>query len=307
MFSAETTAADHHPMASTFCAGFSRQECSSKRRKHDTPGAESKGMVMIDLNPKFVMECCRNEYLAEDDTVSSMSCCEQGGSLGFLLSSFSTTTTATAANTKTVQEELLVANGIGKNSTTISLSNISPNTYLAMTLKNRKLKERISPFSLELAMFFEPYQEGDIEFELLRALRSNDLEILKNAAASHELEDVRNRFGENPAHLVCRMGMPTHILQYLVEEKKVPLNVRDRFGRSPLHNACMVTVPNFDNVEFLLEQSPQLFLFEDDSGNTPLECVPRRSFDRWIRFLSERNILKRITSKLEQDKSLVLI
>ena len=176
-----------------------------------------------------------------------------------------------------------------------------------MTLKNRKLKERISPFSLEQAMFFEPYQEGDMELEFLRALRSNNLELLRGTAEAMELDiHFRNEFGENPAHLACRMGMPTAILQYLVEEKKVPLNVRDRFGRSPLHNACMVAVPNFDNVEYLLEKSPRLFLFEDDSGNTPFECIPKRSFDRWIRFLAQRNILKRITAKLEQDSSLAV-
>ncbi|KAL3921051.1 MAG: hypothetical protein SGILL_002958, partial [Bacillariaceae sp.] len=285
-------------------AGFIMSSSSPemKRRKHSSSEAGDKNKVVtMDWKPGFVVETASRpatcSAFVDDGTVSSMSCCDQTHS----------TLTVNEANARAVQEALLIANGTSSQRSTSGIpSNISPSTYLAMTLKNRKLKERISPFSLEQAMFFEPYQEGDMELEFLRALRSNNLELLRNVAATHELEDVRNQFGENPVHLLCRMGMPTAILEYLVVDKNVPLNVRDRFGRSPLHNACMVAVPNFDNVEFLLEHAPRLFLFEDDSGNTPFECIPRRSFDRWIRFLSQRNILKRITSKLEQDTSLVV-
>lgn len=177
---------------------------------------------------------------------------------------------------------------------------ISPSTYLTMTLKNHKLTERIDPFSLEQAMYFEPYEESDIPLNLLQALRSNDLERLLMVIATEKYDlEVRNLFGENLAHLACRLGLSTKLLEYLVAVEKVPLNVRDKFGRSPLHNACMSPSPNFEHVAFLLEEAPKLFLFEDDSGKTPLECIPTRIFDRWTRFMAESAFLKRITYKLQ--------
>lgn len=187
---------------------------------------------------------------------------------------------------------------------------ISPATYLAMTLKNHKLPERIDPFSLEQALYFEPYQESDIPIQLLQALRSNDLERLQAAIATTSeekhsddpLAEMRNSFGESLAHLTCRQGLSTKLLEYLVTKQRVPLNVRDKFGRSPLHNACMSPAPNFETITFLLEKAPKLFLFEDDSGKTPLEGVPSRCYDRWTRFIAESAFLKRVTKKLEPSE-----
>merc|ERR1712161_61972 len=79
------------------------------------------------------------------------------------------------------------------------------------------------------------------------------------AAASSQpllqLQDLkaRNQFGETLLHLACRMGISRDVLEFLVDEPaNVPLNVRDKFGRTPLHNSCMSTVPNFDNIRFVI-------------------------------------------------------
>ncbi|KAG7347523.1 ankyrin repeat domain protein [Nitzschia inconspicua] len=182
---------------------------------------------------------------------------------------------------------------------------VDPTTYLAMALKNHNIKERIDTFSLEQAMYFEPYKESEIALPLLQALRSNDLKQLQLVISSrnYDLEDARNQFGENLVHLACRMGLSTKIVQYLVLETKVPLNVRDKFGRSPLHNACMSPFPDFDTIAFVLEEAPKLFLFEDNSGKTPLDGVLPRNFDRWTRFMAESGLLKRLTSVLEHPEN----
>ncbi|KAG7368175.1 ankyrin repeat domain protein [Nitzschia inconspicua] len=181
---------------------------------------------------------------------------------------------------------------------------VSPTTYLTMALKNRKIKERIDMFSLEQAIYFEPYKESEIPLPLLQVLRSNDLKRLQLVISSgnYDLEDARNQFGENLVHLACRMGLSTKIVEYLVSERKIPLNVRDKFGRSPLHNACMSPFPDFETIAFVLEEAPKLFLFEDNSGKTPLDGVLPRNFDRWTRFMAEYGLLKRLTSVLEHPE-----
>jgi ankyrin repeat protein len=175
---------------------------------------------------------------------------------------------------------------------------MSPSTYLSLALQNRDIKQRIETFSLEQALYFEPYQEADMDIKLVQALRRNDLTQIQSCD-DDTLQESRNHFGENLVHLACRLNnVSKAILTYLVKERNVSLNVRDRYGRSPLHNVCMLAVPDFEMVAFLLERAPRLLLFEDDYGKTPFECIPSRCYDRWIRFLSEQHILKRVACEL---------
>jgi hypothetical protein len=230
---------------------------------------------------------------------------------------------------------------------------LSPCTYMTISLKNKKIKPRIDSFSLEQALYFEPYLESEIQIELLKALRSSDLDQLRsfqevgnnrsqqaigvsggagvggNEDLQHqdknqeEREDknkttddddndrplklqARNQFGENLVHLSCRMGISRDVLEFLVDDAKVPLNVRDRFGRTPLHNSCMSALPNFDNIDFVIMHAPRQLLFEDDNGKIPFELIPQRCFERWTRFLSEKNILQRVSAELVKHDGLLL-
>lgn len=179
---------------------------------------------------------------------------------------------------------------------------------MTISLKNKKIKTRVDSFSLEQALYFEPYQESEIHIELLRALRGADLEKLRSlkekGGDEFELE-ARNQFGENLVHLACRMGMSGDMLKFLVEDAKVPLNVRDRFGRTPLHNACMSAIPNFDNIDFVMRHAPKLVVFEDDKNKIPFELVPQRVFGRWTRFMSEENILQKVSAELAKHEGLL--
>ena len=103
-----------------------------------------------------------------------------------------------------------------------------------------------------------------------------------------QLQDLkaRNQFGENLLHLACRMGISRDVLEFLVDgPAKVPLNVRDKFGRTPLHNSCLSTVPNFDNIRFVISKAPRTLLFEDDNGKVPFELIPLQCFEQWTTFL----------------------
>ena len=218
-----------------------------------------------------------------------------------------------------------------------------------MSLKNKKLTTRIDPFSIEQALYFEPYTTGEIPLELLKALRTSNLERLRSCLYSVEEESkenetpspttadddegrreqqdntkheehtdkerhatttpssmviipkelrARNQFGENLVHIACRMGIFHGILTFLIDDARVPWNVRDKFGRTPLHNACMSAIPNFDNIYYLLKKAPKLLIFEDDKGKVPFDVIPPRCYERWTRFLSEKNILKHVATEL---------
>jgi len=205
--------------------------------------------------------------------------------------------------------------------------------------KTRPLR-RIDSFSMEQALYFEPYQVSEIKSELLKALRASNLDQLRSliqlkeekhttnsptnkmftmneeddeeedigqdstnknlsaaaaaatAASSQQpllqLQDLkaRNQFGENLLHLACRMGISRDVLEFLVDgPAKVPLNIRDKFGRTPLHNSCMSTVPNFQNIEYVIFKAPRMLLFEDDTGKIPFELIPPQCFEQWTQFL----------------------
>ena len=185
---------------------------------------------------------------------------------------------------------------------------LSPCTYLTVSLKNKRIKSRIDSFNLEQALYFEPYEESAIDLDLLKALKGGNLESLKALKNDKEKKfdfEARNQFGENLIHMACRIStLKLEVLEYLVEDVKVPINVRDRFGRTPLHNACMAAIPNFNNVEYLMKNAPKLFVFEDDKNKLPFDLIPHRCFERWTRFLSQKKFLLTLCDELSKHEGL---
>mmetsp|Transcript_41018 Transcript_41018/g.47314 ORF Transcript_41018/g.47314 Transcript_41018/m.47314 type:complete len:283 (+) Transcript_41018:145-993(+) len=178
---------------------------------------------------------------------------------------------------------------------------IKPCNYLMKLFQNKDLPNttttRIDSFSIEQALYFEPYQESaEIPTDILKALRTSNVGQLRSflKEKKNSLKDCRNQFGENLLHLACRMGgISSNVIAFLVQEAKVPLNVRDRFGRTPLHHACMSFHPNFDTIAFVIRHIPRMcLLFEDDNGKIPFDLIPSRCEEGWTQFLSEtKNIL----------------
>lgn len=189
-----------------------------------------------------------------------------------------------------------------------AIAYISPTKCLDIALKNKKIKSRIDPFSIEQAMYFEPFEEGEIDMDLLKALRSGDLEKLRSMWEDKEKKydlEGRNQFGENLVHMACRISnLKLEVLKFLGEEVEVPVNVRDKHGRSPLHNACMSAIPNFDNVEYIMKKAPELAVFEDDKNKLPFDLIPHRCFERWTRFLCQKKFLQNFCTDLSKKEDL---
>ena len=135
-----------------------------------------------------------------------------------------------------------------------------------------------------------PDEEEQVDRESMNLNRST---AATAAAVSYsppllQLQELkaRNQFGENVLHLACRMGISRDVLEFLVDgPAKVPLNIRDKFGRTPLHNSCMSTVPNFQNIEYVIFKAPRMLLFEDDNSKIPFELIPQQCYEQWTRFL----------------------
>lgn len=116
--------------------------------------------------------------------------------------------------------------------------------------------------------------------ELLRAVRSQDLPLLKKMHAEGKPLQACNQFSESILHVAVRRGSP-EILNYLLRQGNVCPRVRCDYGRTPLHDALWT----FDGSErslkicaLLLRESPEMLLVTDKRGFIPLDYVPR---DRW--------------------------
>jgi hypothetical protein len=164
---------------------------------------------------------------------------------------------------------------------------ISPLEYVQSALQESGYQTQIEAFSLEDTIYFQPYQEGHVPFEILRAIRENNVDTIAQLRKfSPSLLEQRNQFGESLVHLSCKYGR-TGICRYLIEKVVLPLNVRDSCGRTPLHNACMPVAPNWEILELLLEHAPEQMLFLDNCGKTPFYYIQQSQWKRCLQFLSD--------------------
>ena len=240
--------------------------------------------------------------------MSSLGCCSNEGSTPLktrkLQASFPTSSVSSHSSSPSTKAFAFITLPRRSNAAVAAIPTLSPCTYLTVSLKNKKIKSRIDAFNIEQALYFEPYEESEIDIDLLKALRGGDLDKLRSLKNDKEKNynlEARNQFGENLIHMACRISsLKIEVLKFLVEEAKVQLNVRDRFGRTPLHNACMSAVPNFNNVEYLMKKAPKLFVFEDDKNKLPFDLIPHRCFERWTRFLSQKKFLQTLCNELSK-------
>jgi hypothetical protein len=163
----------------------------------------------------------------------------------------------------------------------------SPLEYVHSALEESGYQTQIEAFSLEDTMYFQPYQEGHIPLDILRAIRENDTDTIAHLRKSSPLLlEQRNRFGESLVHLSCKYGR-TDVVRYLIEKVVLPLNVRDSCGRTPLHNACISVSPNWEILELFLEHAPEQMLFLDNCGKTPFYYIRETQWKRCLQFLSD--------------------
>uniref|UniRef100_A0A7S4RJP1 Uncharacterized protein n=1 Tax=Ditylum brightwellii TaxID=49249 RepID=A0A7S4RJP1_9STRA len=145
---------------------------------------------------------------------------------------------------------------------------------------------------LQLEDFFVKVTEEQMETycQAANAVRS------RNFAALHKMHEeglslqCSNRFGESLIHMACRRSL-TDVVSFLIQDASVSIRVRDDYGRTPLHDACWTCEPNFELMDLLIRECPDLLLVEDKRGHKPFDYVRREHWGVWNRFLEDRKDL----------------
>jgi ankyrin repeat protein len=173
---------------------------------------------------------------------------------------------------------------------------INPVEYLRSTFDEFGLKIESTS---EKTYFLQPTSEmiEAYDKEVLKAVREKSLEKIKEFHKEGKVLQCCNRFGESLIHMACRNGL-TDMVKFLVKEAKVSLYVRDDYGRTPLHDACWTVTPNFDLMDFLIAEAPELLALSDVRGHLPLAYVRKNHWSDWVDFLSRRKDLLRSCNRI---------
>lgn len=127
--------------------------------------------------------------------------------------------------------------------------------------------------------------------ELTVAVRQDNVETVRrlHESGNHNLQCC-NQFYESIVHTAARRGS-TKSLRYMVQEAGVSVRVCCDNGRNPLHDACWTGNPNFECIQFLLQECPDFLLMKDKRGFTPLQYAPKDTWDEWTNFLKDHQTL----------------
>jgi len=152
--------------------------------------------------------------------------------------------------------------------------------------KTRPLR-RIDSFSLEQALYFEPYQVSEIKIELLKALRASNLDQLRSLIqlkeekhttnsptnkmfTMSEEDDEEEDIGQDSTNknLSASAAASAAASQPLLQLQD--LKARNQFGETLLHLACRMGISR-DVLEFLVDEPANVPLnVRDKFGRTPL-------------------------------------
>jgi ankyrin repeat protein len=166
-----------------------------------------------------------------------------------------------------------------------SNNNSSSFALLSKTDRKRNNDKNVSTLS------FQTPNESDVEsydMESVRAVRTGDVERLRELYRSGKSLDACNAFGESLLHMACRRG-DLKMVRFLLGEVKVRSNRCDDFGRNPLHDAMWTSTPHTEVMDVLMDHvDPSMLLAEDVRGNTPFAYARREHDAKWIEFLEQR-------------------
>eukprot|EP00529_Nitzschia_sp_RCC80_P026090 CAMPEP_0113498088 /NCGR_PEP_ID=MMETSP0014_2-20120614/30967_1 /TAXON_ID=2857 /ORGANISM="Nitzschia sp." /LENGTH=349 /DNA_ID=CAMNT_0000392051 /DNA_START=228 /DNA_END=1277 /DNA_ORIENTATION=+ /assembly_acc=CAM_ASM_000159 len=135
--------------------------------------------------------------------------------------------------------------------------------------------------------FYTQFTEAQMEAygsEVLGAIRSQDLDALRQIHKAGRPLNCANRFSESLVHLACRKSFDS-VVNMLVNEAGVTLRVKDDFGRNPAHDACWTVTPNWKLMDLIVESCGDLLLVSDVRGHTPLDYVRREHWAAWSEYL----------------------
>ncbi|GMH98826.1 hypothetical protein TrVE_jg7242 [Triparma verrucosa] len=135
--------------------------------------------------------------------------------------------------------------------------------------------------SLSVMNVYNNYKDYDLQ--VLKAVRSGDVESLKRMKEEGVNVGCCNKFGESTLHLACRRGhLP--IVTFLVLTCSVSPYICDDFGRTPLHDAFWTSLPQTEIVRFLLQREPRLVELEDKRGVTGMGYARKEHWSVWEEF-----------------------
>jgi len=180
-------------------------------------------------------------------------------------------------------------------------TDVSPQDYLLSLLESKGSTVRISSCLAVEGFFAEPTEEemNAYAHDVLTAIRSRDIDKLREFHESGRPLKCSNNFGESLLHMACRRGF-ADVASFLIKEAGVTVRVRDDYGRTPLHDACWTCEPNFELLELIMKACPDLLFMSDRRGNTPLEYARPEQWEAYNNFLNERQDLLDTESMLKQ-------
>lgn len=173
-----------------------------------------------------------------------------------------------------------------------SFVNTNPAEFMKTIIISHGYDPKVIPV-LSIENFFKPITIDQIaayDNVITDAVRSQNLDLLRDLQRSGRHMECCNRFGESIMHMACRRGS-TSVVTFLLDECSSSIRLRDDFGRTPLHDACWTADVQFDIVKMLLLKEPDLLLLSDKRGHTPLDYAARDSWGPWCEFLNENRYL----------------
>jgi hypothetical protein len=168
----------------------------------------------------------------------------------------------------------------------------NPQRHLESILLSKGSIPKVRSFD-SIPNFFHELKQEEVDaygLDVLRAVRESDLDTLRQYHIQGRPLKCSNRFGESLLHLACRKGLVS-VVDFLVNEAKIPLCVKDDMGRTPLADAFWTIEPNSDIVDIILRKCPDLLLVSDKRGHPPLAYARREHWSHWNKYLDSRSEL----------------
>lgn len=169
---------------------------------------------------------------------------------------------------------------------------VSPQDFLMQIAKEKDTDIQIKN-ALDMKGFFSEYSEEEIaayDSVALNAIRTQNIEKLREFHQSGRPLKCSNNFGESLLHLACRRNF-VDVVKFLIHEAKVPARIRDDYGRTILHDAAWTCEPNFELIELILHECPDLLFIRDRRGHLPIAYARKSHWGVWNKFLRERKDL----------------
>jgi hypothetical protein len=163
----------------------------------------------------------------------------------------------------------------------------SPTDFIAAAFRANGCDAGIQ-LSTSSHLFHNPTEDEIAAYsqDVIKAVRERDIPQLREFLKAGRSLQCCNRFGESLMHMACRRGF-NDVVHFLVLEANCTLYVRDDYGRTAMHDAAWSPLPNFDLMQFLIEQTPELLLQSDVRGHTPFSYVRKEHWEEWIAFLQK--------------------